>query len=117
MSAGTEHGRGTAARVRLARRRVRTLLRSWRCPRFGWSPIDLGLVEAWRVEPEGDGGLAVHVCLRFVADACALAALARELCLRLLSLGLDHAAVEVSFDRRWCLADVSDAARLDLGLW
>jgi hypothetical protein len=74
-------------------------------------------VEAWRVEPHADGGLAVHVCLRFVADPCALSLLARGLCQGLLSLGLDHAAIEVSLDRRWCLADVSDGARLDLGLW
>ena len=92
-------------------------MRSWRWPRFGSSPIALGLVEAWGVEPRDDDGISGYVCLRFVANSCALSALAEELCLRLRSAGLDHAAVKVSLDRPWSRANLSDAARLDLGLW
>lgn len=115
MCASTDPRR-TAARLRLVRRRVATLLRTWRFPVYGSSPAALGLVEGWGVEESPGGEHVARVRLRLVADPCAQLALASLLHLHLLALGVDRAAVEVAIERPWRLTDLSEAVRLELGL-
>jgi hypothetical protein len=51
-----------------------------------------------------------------VADPCRLLGLSSDLRLRLLALGFARIAVDVCVDRPWRASDLTEAARLDLGL-
>jgi metal-sulfur cluster biosynthetic enzyme len=108
---------GVAVRVRRARRWLRGWLRSCGPAGARANLATLGRLESARVDLDAEGRVCVVVRLRFVARTCALVALARELDGALSDApDVDRVAIEMAFDRPWRVDDLSDAARLELGL-
>ena len=94
-------------------------LRSVYDPEIPVNVVDLGLVYGCEVHPTHSGGYRVAVWMSMTAPGCGmgdiLRAEARE---RILEIpGVADAAVELVFEPPWDLGRMSEAARLQLGMW
>ena len=82
--------------------------------------VDLGLVYDCTLSPlPGGGGHRADIKITLTAPGCGMGpALAQDVQNKLLSIeGIDEANVEVVFEPQWNQAMMSDAAKLQLGLY
>lgn len=97
----------------------------WACLRTCYDPeipvniVDLGLVYDCRITELASGGMRVDVRMTLTAPGCGMGAvIAEDIKLRLESLKqINVANIEIVFDPPWCIERMSDAAKLELGLW
>ena len=81
--------------------------------------VDLGLVYLCELQPAGDGGSQVKVKMTLTAPGCGMGpVLANDVKSKLESLpGVRQADVEVVFDPVWDRTMMSEAAKLQLGMY
>jgi len=97
----------------------------WACLRTCYDPeipiniVDLGLVYDCRLSELVSGGTRVDVRMTLTAPGCGMGAvIAEEIKQRLESLEqITVANIEIVFDPPWCVERMSEAAKLELGLW
>ncbi|MGC8472302.1 MAG: iron-sulfur cluster assembly protein [Acidimicrobiales bacterium] len=94
-------------------------LRSVYDPEIPVNVVDLGLIYGCEVHPTHSGGYRVAVWMSMTAPGCGmgdiLCAEAREKILEV--PGVTDAEVDLVFDPPWDLGRMSEAARLQLGMW
>jgi len=81
--------------------------------------VDLGLVYNCEIHPLPEGGNRVDIKMTLTAPGCGMGpVLAKEVKERVEKIaGVEQADVEVVFDPQWDQAMMSEAARLELGLF
>ena len=81
--------------------------------------VDLGLVYLCELEPNGDGGTNVKIKMTLTAPGCGMGpVLAHDVKTKIETLpGVKSAEVEVVFDPVWDRSMMSEAAKLQLGLY
>ena len=94
-------------------------LRSVYDPEIPVNVVDLGLIYGCEVHPSHSGGYRVAVWMSMTAPGCGmgdiLRAEAREKILEV--PGVTDAEVDLVFEPPWDLGRMSEAARLQLGMW
>jgi metal-sulfur cluster biosynthetic enzyme len=88
-------------------------------PEIPVNVVDLGLIYGCEVHPMPSGGHRVAVRMSMTAPGCGMGDILRaEAAERILAIpGVTDAEVELVFDPPWDLDRMSEAARLQLGLW
>jgi probable FeS assembly SUF system protein SufT len=81
--------------------------------------VDLGLVYLCELQEAEDGGQDVKIKMTLTAPGCGMGpVLAADVKNKVESLnGIKHADIEVVFDPVWDRSMMSDAAKLQLGMW
>jgi probable FeS assembly SUF system protein SufT len=81
--------------------------------------VDLGLIYSCRLTPDPQGGSQVEVVMTLTAPGCGMADVIRDdVAERIRSLpGVAGVRVEVTFDPPWEPSRMTDAARLQLGMY
>jgi probable FeS assembly SUF system protein SufT len=81
--------------------------------------VDLGLVYLCELQASEDGGQDVKIKMTLTAPGCGMGpVLAADVKNKVESLsGIKHADIEVVFDPVWDRSMMSDAAKLQLGMW
>ena len=94
-------------------------LRSVYDPEIPVNVVDLGLIYGCEVHPTHSGGYRVAVWMSMTAPGCGMGDILRaEAAERILGIpGVTDAAVELVFEPPWDLGRMSEAARLQLGMW
>ena len=94
-------------------------LRSVYDPEIPVNVVDLGLIYGCEVHPTYSGGYRVAVWMSMTAPGCGMGDILRaEAAERILEVaGVTDADVELVFEPPWDLGRMSEAARLQLGMW
>lgn len=94
-------------------------LRSVYDPEIPVNVVDLGLIYGCEVHPLHSGGYRVAVQMSMTAPGCGMGdILCAEAAERIREIpGVSDAEVELVFDPPWNLGRMSEAARLQLGVW
>ncbi len=94
-------------------------LRSVYDPEIPVNVVDLGLIYGCEVHPTHSGGYRVAVWMSMTAPGCGMGDILRaEAAERILGIpGVTDAEVELVFEPPWDLGRMSEAARLQLGMW
>jgi metal-sulfur cluster biosynthetic enzyme len=94
-------------------------LRSVYDPEIPVNVVDLGLIYGCEVHPTSSGGFRVAVRMSMTAPGCGMGDILRaEAAERILGIpGVTDAEVELVFEPPWDLGRMSEAARLQLGMW
>jgi probable FeS assembly SUF system protein SufT len=94
-------------------------LRSVYDPEIPVNVVDLGLIYGCEVHPTHAGGYRVAVAISMTAPGCGMGDILRaEAAARILEIpGVVDAEVDLVFEPPWDLGRMSEAARLQLGLW
>ncbi len=94
-------------------------LRSVYDPEIPVNVVDLGLIYGCEVHPTHSGGYRVAVWMSMTAPGCGMGDILRaEAAERILGIpGVVDAEVELVFEPPWDLGRMSEAARLQLGMW
>ncbi len=81
--------------------------------------VDLGLIYDCKITPAGEGSNRVDIKMTLTAPGCGMGpVLAQDVQNKLLSIeGVDEANVELVWDPPWHQSMMSEAARLQLGLY
>ncbi len=110
---------GTAALAEPDVEAVLEVLRSVYDPEIPVNVVDLGLIYGCEVHPSGSDGYRVAVWMSMTAPGCGMGDILRaEAAERILEIpGVSAAQVELVFDPPWDLGRMSEAARLQLGMW
>jgi probable FeS assembly SUF system protein SufT len=115
-------GDGTAAAEPAAGplgERVWALLRTCFDPEIPVNIVDLGLVYSCEIAPEADGRSAVEIKMTLTAPGCGMGpVLAQDVKDKVEALpDVARADVEIVFDPQWNQNMMTEAARLELGLF
>jgi probable FeS assembly SUF system protein SufT len=88
-------------------------------PEIPVNVVDLGLIYGCEVRPTHSGGYRVAVWMSMTAPGCGMGDILRaEAAARILGIpGVTDAEVELVFEPPWDLGRMSEAARLQLGMW
>ena len=88
-------------------------------PEIPVNVVDLGLIYGCEVHPAHSGGYRVAVWMSMTAPGCGMGDVLRaEAAERILEIpGVTGAEVELVFEPPWDLGRMSEAARLQLGMW
>jgi probable FeS assembly SUF system protein SufT len=88
-------------------------------PEIPVNVVDLGLIYDCKLTPIGEGSNKADVKMTLTAPGCGMGpVLAQDVQNKLLSIeGIDEADVELVWDPQWNQGMMSDAARLQLGLY
>jgi probable FeS assembly SUF system protein SufT len=88
-------------------------------PEIPVNVVDLGLIYGCEVHPTHSGGYRVAVWMSMTAPGCGMGDILRaEAAARILGIpGVTDAEVELVFEPPWDLGRMSEAARLQLGMW
>lgn len=115
---GSPEGEGVARRAPDVEA-VLDRLRSVYDPEIPINVVDLGLIYGCEVHPTSSGGYRVALWMSMTAPGCGMGDVLRaEATQQVLSVpGVTDAEVELVFDPPWDLGRMSEAARLQLGLW
>jgi|SRR5579875_156874 len=94
-------------------------LRSVYDPEIPVNVVDLGLIYGCEVHPTHSGGYRVAVWMSMTAPGCGMGEILRaEAAEQILGIpGVTDAQVQLVFEPPWNLERMSDAARLQLGMW
>ncbi|MDA8357822.1 MAG: iron-sulfur cluster assembly protein [Actinomycetota bacterium] len=94
-------------------------LRSVYDPEIPVNVVDLGLIYGCEVHPTPSGGYRVAVWMSMTAPGCGMGDILRaEATEQILAIqGVTDAEVELVFEPPWDLGRMSEAARLQLGMW
>ena len=94
-------------------------LRSVYDPEIPVNVVDLGLIYGCEVHPTHSGGYRVAVWMSMTAPGCGMGGILRaEAAERIREIpGVTDAEVELVFEPPWDLGRMSEAARLQLGMW
>jgi len=94
-------------------------LRSVYDPEIPVNVVDLGLIYGCEIHPKHAGGYRVSVAMSMTAPGCGMGDILRaEAAEQILEIpGVTDAEVELVFEPPWDLGRMSEAARLQLGLW
>jgi probable FeS assembly SUF system protein SufT len=94
-------------------------LRSVYDPEIPVNVVDLGLIYGCEVHPAHSGGYRVALWMSMTAPGCGMGDILRaEAAERILEIpGVTDAEVELVFEPPWDLGRMSEAARLQLGMW
>jgi len=94
-------------------------LRSVYDPEIPVNVVDLGLIYGCEVNPTHSGGYRVAVWMSMTAPGCGMGDILRaEAAEQILEIpGVTNAEVELVFEPPWDLGRMSEAARLQLGMW
>ena len=94
-------------------------LRTCYDPEIPVNIVDLGLVYACEVDPRDDGGFNVDIKMTLTAPGCGMGpVLATDVRSKVLALpGIKEANVDVVWDPVWDRSMMSEAAKLQLGIW
>ena len=94
-------------------------LRSVYDPEIPVNVVDLGLIYGCEVHPTPAGGYRVAVWMSMTAPGCGMGDILRaEAAEQILEIpGVVDAEVELVFEPPWDLGRMSEAARLQLGMW
>ena len=94
-------------------------LRSVYDPEIPVNVVDLGLIYGCEVHPTHSGGYRVAVWMSMTAPGCGMGDILRaEAAERIREVpGVTDAEVELVFEPPWDLGRMSEAARLQLGMW
>ena len=94
-------------------------LRSVYDPEIPVNVVDLGLIYGCEVHPTHSGGYRVAVWMSMTAPGCGMGDILRaEAAERIREIpGVTDAEVELVFEPPWDLGRMSEAARLQLGMW
>ncbi len=94
-------------------------LRSVYDPEIPVNVVDLGLIYGCEIHPTHSGRYRVAVWMSMTAPGCGMGDILRaEAAERILEIpGVKDAEVELVFDPPWDLGRMSEAARLQLGMW
>jgi probable FeS assembly SUF system protein SufT len=94
-------------------------LRSVYDPEIPVNVVDLGLIYGCEVHPTHSGGYRVAVWMSMTAPGCGMGDILRaEAAEQILEIpGVTDAEVELVFEPPWDLGRMSEAARLQLGMW
>ena len=94
-------------------------LRSVYDPEIPVNVVDLGLIYGCEVHPTHSGGYRVAVWMSMTAPGCGMGDILRaEAAERILGIpGVTDVEVELVFEPPWDLGRMSEAARLQLGMW
>ena len=94
-------------------------LRSVYDPEIPVNVVDLGLIYGCEVHPTCSGGYRVAVWMSMTAPGCGMGDVLRaEAAEQILEIpGVTDAEVELVFEPPWDLGRMSEAARLQLGMW
>lgn len=98
---------------------VTEVLRSVFDPEIPVNVVDLGLVYRCDVIPLGEGRYRVEVDMSMTAPGCGMGDILRsEASAKVLALrGVAEVEVDLVWDPPWDMSRLSEAARLELGLW
>ena len=88
-------------------------------PEIPVNVVDLGLIYDCKLTPIGEGSNKADVKMTLTAPGCGMGpVLAQDVQNKLLSIeGIDEANVELVWDPQWNQGMMSEAARLQLGLY
>ena len=94
-------------------------LRTCYDPEIPVNVVDLGLIYDCKVAPRGDGSNQADIKMTLTAPGCGMGpVLAQDVQNKLLSIeGIDEANVELVWDPPWNQGMMTEAARLQLGLY
>jgi probable FeS assembly SUF system protein SufT len=94
-------------------------LRSVYDPEIPVNVVDLGLIYGCEIHPTHSGGYRVAVWMSMTAPGCGMGDILRaEAAEQILEIpGVTDAEVELVFEPSWDLGRMSEAARLQLGMW
>ena len=94
-------------------------LRSVYDPEIPVNVVDLGLIYGCEIHPTHSGGYRVAVWMSMTAPGCGMGDILRaEAAEQILEIpGVTDAEVELVFEPPWDLGRMSEAARLQLGMW
>jgi len=94
-------------------------LRSVYDPEIPVNVVDLGLIYGCKIHPTHSGGYRVAVWMSMTATGCGMGDILRaEAAEQILEIpGVTDAEVELVFEPPWDLGRMSEAARLQLGMW
>ncbi len=94
-------------------------LRSVYDPEIPVNVVDLGLIYGCEIHPTHSGGYRVAVWMSMTAPGCGMGDVLRaEAAEQILEIpGVSDAEVELVFEPPWDLGRMSEAARLQLGVW
>ena len=94
-------------------------LRSVNDPEIPVNVVDLGLIYGVEVHPTHSGGYRVALWMSMTAPGCGMGDILRaEAAEQILEIpGVTDAEVELVFEPPWDLGRMSEAARLQLGMW
>ncbi len=94
-------------------------LRTCYDPEIPVNIVELGLVYLCELTPQPDGGYEVQVKMTLTAPGCGMGpVLATDVRSKIVSLpGVKDADVQVVFDPVWDRSMMSEAAKLQLGIW
>ena len=116
---GPSRADGTAALAEPDVEAVLEVLRSVYDPEIPVNVVDLGLIYGCEVHPSESNGYRVAVWMSMTAPGCGMGDILRaEAAEQILEIpGVTDAQVELVFDPPWDLGRMSEAARLQLGMW
>lgn len=107
------------SQLSLDREQVLERLRTVFDPEIPVNVVDLGLVYRCETFPLGQGRHRVEIAMSMTAPGCAMGDVLREEARRVAAgmPGVAEVQVDIVWDPPWDTSRMSEAARLQLGLW